>query len=614
MKSIIPVLILIFLSGASISAQLLQNNDSFTNIFYSKYLSFSSIGNRQQDNELPDSTDWRALIDARWGQGLPTANKLQIFNNFVDVIDHGYGAFVNYDVNLDSLRYVYLPEIAAGVSKGRFVGIMNHINFLLCDLHSWVKESTVNVNTQPTRNTPLFVVGSAYNSSRFGAALTPLPDSTLLVFKSRSNQRLGLQPGDIVLGYDGRPWIELMQELIDAEMPLLEIGPLASDPDARTHILLQSCGENWHLFDTIDIIKYQSGDTLHLSTDPLMYQSGFLYGNEQLPVPGVPMHDVTRDEHVTWGVVEGTQIGYIYVVSWSYLPQHDIYRKFHDAVDSLMFSRETSGMIIDFRINGGGYMPMAHGGYELLFNKYITAVDFDMRDDSTDHFSMKDYPGFTAGEFTIPGDSNTYYDKPIAVLIGPNAVSNGDWEAFRMKLHPMVRTFGKATNGGFTINDYPSIGNINWSCARGFGAGYVIDGHRYLAHLGVEPDEAIWLTPDGVAQGIDDVVEAAIDWINTTTSVKESNDQQPQDFLLYQNYPNPFNPSTTISFTIPETSFVTLNVYNMLGQEVAKLIHKEMAGGNYRVEFNAANLTSGIYFYSINAGGCSAVKKMLLMK
>jgi hypothetical protein len=63
---------------------------------------------------------------------------------------------------------------------------------------------------------------------------------------------------------------------------------------------------------------------------------------------------------------------------------------------------------------------------------------------------MVPHPDFIARLFTIPGEPTTYYDKPIAVLTGPGAVSNGDWELLRMGFHPMVRTFGKASNGAFT--------------------------------------------------------------------------------------------------------------------------------------------------------------------
>jgi hypothetical protein len=89
---------------------------------------------------------------------------------------------------------------------------------------------------------------------------------------------------------------------------------------------------------------------------------------------------------------------------------------------------------------------------------------------------------------------------------------------------------------------------------------------------------------------------------------------EPSRYNLKQNYPNPFNPSTTIKYQIPELSFVTLIVYDVLGNEVATLVNEEKPLGNYEVEFNAINLPSGIYFYRLQAGNFVETKKMILMK
>jgi len=90
-------------------------------------------------------------------------------------------------------------------------------------------------------------------------------------------------------------------------------------------------------------------------------------------------------------------------------------------------------------------------------------------------------------------------------------------------------------------------------------------------------------------------------------------------FSLSQNYPNPFNPSTTISYSLEQNGFTQLKVYDMLGREVADLVNKEEAMGNYKVQFNAKNLSSGVYIYRLHASAGSATgfvesKKMLLIK
>ena len=85
-------------------------------------------------------------------------------------------------------------------------------------------------------------------------------------------------------------------------------------------------------------------------------------------------------------------------------------------------------------------------------------------------------------------------------------------------------------------------------------------------------------------------------------------------YKLSQNYPNPFNPSTKIEYSIPRASFVILKVYDILGREVATLVNEEKNVGNYEINFNNRNLSSGIYFYKLQAGDYSSVKKMILIK
>jgi hypothetical protein len=88
----------------------------------------------------------------------------------------------------------------------------------------------------------------------------------------------------------------------------------------------------------------------------------------------------------------------------------------------------------------------------------------------------------------------------------------------------------------------------------------------------------------------------------------------PQQFQLQQNYPNPFNPTTVINFTVPKAGYVSLKVYNSLGQEVATLVDGYKAAQTYNVNFNASNLSSGVYLYSVKFDNQTLTKKMILMK
>lgn len=89
----------------------------------------------------------------------------------------------------------------------------------------------------------------------------------------------------------------------------------------------------------------------------------------------------------------------------------------------------------------------------------------------------------------------------------------------------------------------------------------------------------------------------------------------PDSYELFQNYPNPFNPSTSISFNIKKSSDVILTVYNMLGEAVETLINSELNQGYHKINFNAADLSSGIYFYKLSVNNnYTAIKKMILLK
>ncbi len=113
-----------------------------------------------------------------------------------------------------------------------------------------------------------------------------------------------------------------------------------------------------------------------------------------------------------------------------------------------------------------------------------------------------------------------------------------------------------------------------------------------------------------------------IDYNNFTVTGIKSENELPTEFTLEQNYPNPFNPSTTIKYSIPSTvktqnsaaQHVLLKVYDILGKEVATLVNEQKTAGNYYINFNASELTSGIYFYKLNAGNFIKTKKMTILK
>ena len=108
--------------------------------------------------------------------------------------------------------------------------------------------------------------------------------------------------------------------------------------------------------------------------------------------------------------------------------------------------------------------------------------------------------------------------------------------------------------------------------------------------------------------------QAVLDRYNSVVVGVEQISALPAEFSLAQNYPNPFNPSTIIEYSITNANEVQLAVYDIIGREIAVLVNENQSPGTYKVDFDAAQLSSGVYFYKLKAGNNVVTKKMILMK
>lgn len=561
--------------------------------------------------------DWAPIIDAAWGSGLPTASKLALFDTWWNELDQRYGGFHNVDTDLDAMRDHYRPEIEAGVSRGRFAAIMTHFTYQLAELHTYLFDIPVR-NTPMNKGVPMMVIGQWGTNARFGAILTPLPDSTLLVYGALPDHPLGLERGDLVLGYDGERWKDIYPRLLDAELPLFLNSVNASTEEGNYYYAMQAAGLNWHLFDTIDIVKYSTGDTLHFDTNLLAGENRTLWGREQIPPPGVPWPNRSFGQRVGWGVIEGTNVGLVTVTSWSFDAQFDIRARFEQAVDQLMHVVEADGIIFDFRFNTGGG-ALAREGLQLLFNDVVPTVGFDQRvPGSPDHFAMEPDPLRQEANLVIQGDPATFYDKPIAILIGPGSISAGELEAHRLSFHPRARIFGLPAPGGNTGSDFISLGDSDWFVSRSHSAQYLVSTHAYLSHLGLQPDERVWFTREDAANGVDTVIKAALDWIEAdATDVEDEAISTPDLDVAW--YPNPFRERVTMRFELDGPTRVSVAVYDLLGRRVATLMDELAAGGTHQIVWNGENihgtaLSAGLYFWKVTAGSKAETGTMMLVR
>ncbi|MFA5803297.1 MAG: T9SS type A sorting domain-containing protein [Melioribacteraceae bacterium] len=238
-------------------------------------------------------------------------------------------------------------------------------------------------------------------------------------------------------------------------------------------------------------------------------------------------------------------------------------------------------------------------------------------------------PGFSRG-FDVSKDGNTIYWAgytlgKVLVYTRPDVFSSFALKD-SMMIGAKVESFawhpktGYLWMSGGSNNDKPSPPyTMGTWYAYSFTQKKVVDSLKWTFTNPAAPDErprAMAFSNDGRQAFIgqfgtsNSMVQVLV---NLGTDVKPLA-ELPTGYDLSQNYPNPFNPTTNIKFSIPEQGFVSLKIYNTLGQEVATLLNEYKSAGTYQVDFNASKLSSGMYVYTLTSGKIHISKKMLLMK
>jgi hypothetical protein len=167
------------------------------------------------------------------------------------------------------------------------------------------------------------------------------------------------------------------------------------------------------------------------------------------------------------------------------------------------------------------------------------------------------------------------------------------------------QTTSEINNKGFDVERKNSNGNMNWK-KIGFveGKGTSIEVNSYT------------FTDENLPVG--SRFSYRLKQIDNDGRFKYSKELEvditPDNFHLSQNFPNPFNPNTVISYQLPVKAQVTLKVYDIIGNEVTTLVNEEKDAGSYNIDFNASELSSGVYFYTIQAGTFNKVLKMTFIK
>ncbi|HTY01984.1 MAG TPA: hypothetical protein VMG09_18305, partial [Bacteroidota bacterium] len=187
-------------------------------------------------------SEWQKIIDSTWGPGLPLASKLQLFDSYAQALTEKFDGFVSLGISWaswDSIKTAFRSRINDSTSRGAFAAIMSHFAWQLRDGHTQALDTVV-TSTPLNPGVPLLNIWPMSTAEHFGAVLTALPDSTALVLRTVQNHPLGLEPGDVVLGYEGVSWKRLVRELMLAWLPINSSGEGAAS--AEIHTLIRSVG------------------------------------------------------------------------------------------------------------------------------------------------------------------------------------------------------------------------------------------------------------------------------------------------------------------------------------------------------------------------------------
>ena len=230
-----------------------------------------------------------------------------------------------------------------------------------------------------------------------------------------------------------------------------------------------------------------------------------------------------------------------------------------------------------------GIIKYTSDGGVTWINQNSTTID-----DLHDVQFLSELIGFAGGSgskiiFTSDG-GQTWLSRSTGIAMGINGI------------------FFLDENQGWAVSDVGTIyvtsnGGLNWTTEQG--------------NTSQNLNEVFFLSLN-IGWAVGDL--GAITHYNGAVTNAENQEISPISFNLFQNYPNPFNPSTEINFSVPQSTNVTLKVFNVMGSKIATLIDEQVEAGRHSIVFNAANLSSGVYYYKITTNNFVQTKKMLLLK
>jgi hypothetical protein len=435
------------------------------------------------DGMITDEDEKMAMIQAKienleatnrvfWGEipaDVDTMLKLfQAIWGFINTNFPGFPGIMKTEDNPDGIdwdefgEWAY-EEIEYIDNYGDFANIMTRMAYVLKEGHSQVIPGRLKGAmglTSYRENAPVFIPFSA-KVSTIGACYTVTEEEELVVTYIIDDENpYDLRPGDEIVGFNGIPWAEWLPYLIEADIPYY--GSPASSEGAIRYNLLKSGMTNARLFEKINIKEYRTGEIV---TKPILYER-FTWTTTKpctehfVSVPGVPDPQISfyATDPLYYGIMEGTNIGYIYLTSfpsgWDEFDdpsQWDPYETefsgaFNRAIVELM---DTDGLIIDIRQHGGGWQQVSYKGFAKLIDADEDILIFKQVNRDTGNPAKDAFEDDYSRDFPLKAD-DSHYENPIIVITGPDCISGGDLITAFFDKFPEFTIIGNHNNGAFT--------------------------------------------------------------------------------------------------------------------------------------------------------------------
>lgn len=461
------------------------------------------------------------LSDTYWGN-FSDNEREKLIESFVSIwqfANDKFPAFEGLDINWQEFHDESIEILENTNSYGDYLAIITNIPYILKEGHGFVatwKMYGIDAKNLYHPNVPIFYT-LLKPESKIGASCVVTEDGQICVSKITSDiNPYNLNPGDVIVGYNGVPWDEWITPLEESMIP--KLATPGGHDSSREHSLIRSAIANPNLFETINIKHYGSDEistyqVVHI--DPENYMPSLDIIKEFPEIPEV-------SENLYGGVIPGTNIGYIRIDEFmdetNEMNRWDPYKtEFSETFERLVASlMDTDGIIIENRQNNGGMPQITYKGLQYLIENdnneflFLTSKSRIKNDESL--IALEDDNIF--GSYPFPqDDEDRFYGKPIVVITGPQAISGGDYFSSFCYDYDEFQLIGSENSGSLSglISDEPyyvdnGIDNVEFQLT--VISLFSPEGENYVRKARL--NNYIWHTVDSVAEGIDRPFEEAL--------------------------------------------------------------------------------------------------------